>query len=491
MGDMVDYSNSNMTRNPKQGSVATGKKSYRKSLILSRPKSVVLRYHQHLVSLIDGDFGTSAVGRITIFALKVAALEIVRRFSKSKCPFVWKGLQALQILCYPPFQWIQRWAPFKGLVESMQVLSRPLLALSIATIFSDQSKLSDGKSDCVTDSHSDLVKSSELSTVQADMNTSQCSTDSKILESEYWLSQLFQELESQGICLPERINNDELRRFYAASNNDFSCFLTSIKKTVRWREAYRILTEEELEKWSKVVFWHGYDVMHRPCLIVKLGLACSTLASEDRPRFAQAVVSHVEHGIVQLVDADNPQITVLVDCEGLSPLKIPMQMMKSCCSLLQEHFPNRLGCLFVIRLPEVLNFTAQSFIQSLEPTTRKKLKMEGKMYHKVLTDNLPALPSYLGGCCTCSECSEIGNGRMLQPHTAGTSRGDNVGGISDSDNEDSTSLHLHRSNESEDHSFGNYEQLLRTVLIGFLIFWVFISLGFVMYDAGSHHFLSS
>ena len=41
--------------------------------------------------------------------------------------------------------------------------------------------------------------------------------------------------------------------------------------------------------WSKIVFWHGYDVMHRPCLIVRLGLACSTLASKDRPRFAQAV----------------------------------------------------------------------------------------------------------------------------------------------------------------------------------------------------------
>ncbi|MED6120850.1 hypothetical protein PIB30_024875 [Stylosanthes scabra] len=486
MGDTVDYSN--LSRNPKQDSVAIGKKSYRKSLILSCPKSFVLRYHHRVVSLVEGDFGTSAVGRITFFALKVAALEIVRRFSKSKCPFVWKGLQALQILCYPPFQWIQKWTPFKGLVESMQVLSRPLLALSIATIFSDQSESSDGMSDCVTDSHSDLVKPSELSPVQADMNTSQCLGDSKILESEYWLSQLFRELENQGICLPERINNDELRRFYAASNNDFACFLTSIKKTIRWREAYRILTEEELDKWSKVVFWHGYDVLHRPCLIVRLGLACNVLASEDRPRFAQAVVSHVEHGVLQLVEANNPQITVLVDCEGLSPLKIPMKMMKSCCSLLQEHFPNCLGCLFVIRLPEDLNVTAHSFIQSLEPATQKKLKLEGKMYHKVLSDNFPALPSYLGGCCTCSECSEVGYGGMLQPHTAGTSRGYGVGSISD--NEDSPLLHLHRSTESQYDSYGNMEQLLRTIVIGFLIFWVFISLGFVMYDAGSHHFPS-
>lgn len=66
---------------------------------------------------------------------------------------------------------------------------------------------------------------------------------------------------------------------------------------------------------------------------------------------------------MELVDAENPQITVLVDCEGLTPFKVPMQMMRYCSSLLQDHFPNRLGCLFVIRLPPVVRLLAQTFIQ--------------------------------------------------------------------------------------------------------------------------------
>ena len=74
-------------------------------------------------------------------------------------------------------------------------------------------------------------------------------------------------------------------------------------------------------------------------------------------------VSQVEYGVLHLVDADNPQITVLVDCIGLSPLRVPMQMMRSCFSLLQDHFPNRLGCLFVIRLPAVVRVIAQTLIQ--------------------------------------------------------------------------------------------------------------------------------
>lgn len=40
-----------------------------------------------------------------------------------------------------------------------------------------------------------------------------------------------------------------------------------------------------------------------------------------------------------------------------------MQVMRSCSSLLQDHFPNRLGCLLVIRLPPVVRVITQTFIQ--------------------------------------------------------------------------------------------------------------------------------
>ncbi|KAK7261457.1 hypothetical protein RIF29_27770 [Crotalaria pallida] len=454
------------------------KKAYRKPLITSCSNRLGRR--------IQGGSGSSSLGHIAIFLLKVAALEMVRRFSKSRCPHIWRGLRALQILCYPPFKWIQRWAPFKGLVKSMQVLSRPLLVLSIATTFSDQLEYGNGTSDSSTDSH-DSLPSLELSPVQDDFLTSffhafcsQCLADAKILESENWSTKLNHELENQGISLPERINDDELHKFYAASNNDFSCFLASIKKTIQWRKTYRILSEEELLMWSKMVFWHGSDVMNRPCLIVRLGLACNTLTSQDRPRFSQAVVSQVEYGVLYLVDADNPEITVVVDCEGLSPLRIPMQMMRSCSSLLQDHFPNRLGSLFVVRLPEDVD--AQTFIEVLKPATRNKLKIEGRMYQKVLSDNLFTLPLYLGGSCTCMKCSELSNWDMLQHHAAtGTSIKDEDSDISD--DEDSPSLHA--SNGSEFTSlFGDYEHMLRTVIIGFLIFWAVIALCASIYDSG-------
>ena len=109
------------SRTHRSGSVMTENRAYRNLLIEFHPKSFVKRNHEYLTLLLRGRFGRSVVGRITIFLLKVAALEIIRRFSKRRCPCVWRGLQALQILCYPPFKCIQRWAPFKALVDNMQV----------------------------------------------------------------------------------------------------------------------------------------------------------------------------------------------------------------------------------------------------------------------------------------------------------------------------------------------------------------------------------
>lgn len=119
MGDTLTYSNS--SKNSKTGSLVTGHKAYNKPLVASRPKNFAQKNYEQLVSLTHGGFGSSTVGHMTFFLLKVAALETVRRFSKNRCPIVWRGIQALQFLCYPPFKWIQRWAPFKGLVKSMQV----------------------------------------------------------------------------------------------------------------------------------------------------------------------------------------------------------------------------------------------------------------------------------------------------------------------------------------------------------------------------------
>ncbi|XP_076907697.1 phosphatidylinositol/phosphatidylcholine transfer protein SFH9-like [Bidens hawaiensis] len=472
MGDA--FQNHVPTTNFKAASSATSKKDSKLTLDASSSKSFSHTSLKKIPLLLlnNGKMRKSAAIDVSLFLLKVGALETVRRLSKARYPFVWSGLQALQVLCYPPLKWLQRWDPFRNLIRGAHMLSRPLLVLSIATTFSNQSAQNGSNSDDIENSdRSDLNTVSEshpvLPPTQADINVTDDGEDQSHQASSNWLIDLYRELDKQGLCLPERINEDELRRFHTAANGDFSCLLVLVKKSIRWRETYRILSEEELEMWSNMVFWHGSDVNNRPCLIIRL-VACISLPPGDRPRFAQAIVSQVEHGILHLVDAENPQITVLVDCEGLS-LRFPMQLLRSCSVTLQENYPNRLGCLFVIRLPPVGRVIAQTFIQVLRPATRQKLKIVGKMYKNTLSEYLQTFPSYLGGECGCSRCSKLSNAHMQLPQfdEFTSNRQLNADGVG-----------FERFNP--DHEFGDVnegcERVLRAAVIGILMVWVLIAL---------------
>ncbi|KAK2985004.1 hypothetical protein RJ640_015599 [Escallonia rubra] len=487
-----------LRRKTERTSAFTGEKMSSICLTASAPKSFSHKFSNHIASVRFGKIGSGTGSQLAFFLLKVAALEAVRRFSRARCPFVWSGLQALQVLCCPPFKWIQKWEPFRFLVKGMQILSRPLLVLSIATAFSDQSGCSNATSDVIedsqsaSDSHAVPESDPEVSFTQATPDTRHlynscfhvlcriCDEVPQSLSPTSWLFRLYGELENQGISLPERIDKDELHRFYTAANGDFSCLLSSVKKTIRWREKYKMLSGQELEIWSNMVFWHGFDVEHRPCLIVRLGLACISLPSDERPRFAQAVVSQVEHGVLHLVESECPLITVLVDCEGLSPLRFPMQIMRSCSTILQDHFPNRLGCLFIIRLPPVVRVIAQTLIHALKPVTLQKLKIEGKTYQKVLSEYLQVLPSSLGGICTCRRCVNLSICNMqpcaVEPNNREINADINSG-------EDLTSPHL--SHETNMHTIGNCDHVLRAAVVGMLIFWILIALIAGTYDPES------
>ncbi|KAH9627527.1 hypothetical protein KSS87_016241 [Heliosperma pusillum] len=384
-----------------------------KSKGFSSPENSLLKPLCRIISK-DG-VGGGVCGDVAFFVLKLVALETTRRVSKSKCPFAWRSLQACQMLCYPPFKWVQRWAPFKGLVQGMRILSRPLMIISIATAFSDISDTMSAPNEH-TASASDNVDNDSpslqpcvdaricpcLITVYFHRNENEASS---CLPLENWMLKLYKELEQQGFSLPARFDESELQRFYTAANGDFSSLLSSVKKTIRWRETFNILSQEELKMWSNVVFWHGYDVRQTPCLIVRLGVACTILQNHERPRFAQAVVSQMDHGIMHLADHRNPQILVLVDCESLSPFKLPFQMIRSCSLLFQDHYPNCLGGLFVIRLPPVLRVMVQTFMKVLKPLTRQKLEFLGERYREVLSEYFQDIPACLGGTCICATCS--------------------------------------------------------------------------------------
>ncbi|BBH04824.1 SEC14 cytosolic factor family protein / phosphoglyceride transfer family protein, partial [Prunus dulcis] len=347
-----------LRRIPQEANVAMtgGKNKSHDHIVASRPNASL----QHITSL---RIGNGAASQVALFLLKMAALETVRRFSRAKCPWAWRGFQALQFLCYPPFKWFQRFAPFKALVNGMQVVSKPLLVLSIATAFSDEAEPFNRTSDGINNSDACSEVDSEVSSECINVST----LDTRIpdefpqnVQPEMWLTQLHKELETQGITLPERIDEEELRR----------------------------------------------------------SLRC---------------VSQVEHGVFHLLDANNAQITVV--------------------------------------LPPVLRVIAQTFIQVLKPYTREKLRIEGEMYRKILSEYLETLPSYLGGKCMCKICSDISITDMQQPHANEVAMTEQRLNVLEGGNP----VTAHPTYEAEIDMDRNCDQVLRTAIVCILMIWVFIA----------------
>ncbi|CAH9097523.1 unnamed protein product [Cuscuta europaea] len=356
LGDTSLESHSNATQRLNVGVITNRKKLPKNYLVATASEHFTSKALKCITSVKKCVRTGGAVDNVVMFFITTAALEVLRRFSKSKCPFIWNGLQTLQAICYPPFKWMQKWIPFKPLAKEMQKISGPMLFLSIATLFSDDSSPSEDSS------YYSNVSQTPKSQLQLS-ETSCYHNGPDAHHSENWLLDLHSKLRMEDITLPERLDDDYIRRFYASTRGDFQRTMSLVKKTIQWRQSYTFLSTEELSAWSNVVFWHGYDSRKLPCLIIRLGLACSNLKSSERDFFGKVIVSQIEHGVVSFVNIEHPQIVVLMDCDGLSPLGFPIQMMRSCATLLQDHYPNHLYVLMVIRIPRVAHVIMQTLLQ--------------------------------------------------------------------------------------------------------------------------------
>eukprot|EP01018_Ginkgo_biloba_P011483 Gb_23883 [translate_table: standard] len=242
--------------------------------------------------------------------------------------------------------------------------------------------------------------------------------------------------------------------------------MSSVEKTILWRETYHFFPLQQLESWSHLVFWHGWDIQLRPCLIIRLGLACSCLRPDERPRFAQAVVSQVEYGVLHFLYSGDSRITVIIDCEKTFAFGFPMQMVKSCIVVVQQHFPARLASLFVMNLPPIMRIITKAFIQVLTPSTRKKVHIEGDLRLSRLSEYFECIPSFLGGDCTCAHCNKAYVHDDRDP--IATSK-ELVHGESDGEEE--------QGNLSENYPSprGSCDRILRIIIIAFLLLWIVVA----------------
>lgn len=119
---MSDYLRLPETRANMESSMGNNSKGKsRLSLVAAIPKPYPPKELKKIASSDQNRPGMEMAVEIGWFLLKIGTLEVIRRLSKAHCPSVWHALQALQVVSYSPFKWIEQWRPLSFLVKFMQV----------------------------------------------------------------------------------------------------------------------------------------------------------------------------------------------------------------------------------------------------------------------------------------------------------------------------------------------------------------------------------
>lgn len=481
MGEEQDTSLEGMPQEIK-GSFS-GKRSL--SMMKSLRNAMVKTAVQPIVSIKSIRVNRESSGKLLAFAIKVAALEIIRRHTHTRCPPIWTCIQSLPLLQVPPFSWLQCWGPFNYLLSGSQAFSKPILFLSLANTITDkvdelrtvEEPANSMVETCNNDENPGADYSEEvgpLAIVPANIAREQGTSQTSEYVSD-GVTLLKRELEKSCVLLPDRIGDDELERFLLAANNNVKQCAALVKKNVRWRETFYFFPPYELEKWSSLVFWHGYDTRMRPSLVVRVGSAYSILKANERPSFAQAILSQVEYGVTHLLNEEDPRITVVIDCEGTSVIGFPVNMLKSCCARVQENYPTRLAALFVVNLPPVVRVITQTIIQVLKPATKRKIFVEGDQFNALieLYGSPDTMPVFLGGRCACSDCNKMAltSNTSLRLQLMGAEEG-----LEDDDDTDESDIDDVLGNEGEHSTYHLFNSVVRALIVVVLMLWVVVSL---------------
>jgi hypothetical protein len=122
--------------------------------------------------------------------------------------------------------------------------------------------------------------------------------------------------------------------------------------------------------------------------------------------------------------------------------------------------------------------------QVLESSTLEKVHMEGENYTGKLVKYMGGrekVPSYLGGCCTCTSCKEQvctkkESGEASSSVAHGRPRSQQLKQVEEGEAEKEDKDFVENPLIEPPPSFATYTAMLRTIIVGLLMFWVFVAM---------------
>ncbi|KAG2035216.1 CRAL/TRIO domain-containing protein [Suillus americanus] len=172
-----------------------------------------------------------------------------------------------------------------------------------------------------------------------------------------------------------------LLRYLRATNWNADVAIKRLEDTLKWRREFGIydrITAEYIEPEAKdgKGFLFGFDTHGRPAI----HLSPSKLSAEESPRTIQFIIWILEHAF-DLMGPGVETLALLVDYAGNT--KNPsFNLCRIMLSIIQTHYPERLGLALIAHLPWFLNAFITLLTPFMDPYTRQKL-----VFNPVINEN--------------------------------------------------------------------------------------------------------
>lgn len=169
-----------------------------------------------------------------------------------------------------------------------------------------------------------------------------------------------------------------LLRYLRATKWSIDEAVKRIQATLAWRREYGLddLTPDFLspEQVTGKQIILGYDKLGRPCQYLSPGRQ----NTDPSPRQIQ----HLFYMLERMIDMMPPGVESLVLMVNFRPSKerqdttIPVSMAREILSLLQNHYPERLGLVLMINVHWIIRAFLKIISVFMDPTTRDKFKFD-------------------------------------------------------------------------------------------------------------------
>lgn len=194
------------------------------------------------------------------------------------------------------------------------------------------------------------------------------------------------------------LSRDCLLRYLRATKwKNAAAAIGRLEDTLKWRRTYGVYdsltanyVEPEAVTGKEILF--GYDIHGRPAMY----MFPSRQNTDDPVRQIQFVVWMLERGI-DLMGPGVETIDLLINY-GEKSKGPTFSTSRTVLSMLQEHYPERLGSSLVINVPFILNAFYKMINPFIDPVTREKMKFNPKLVEdKMFTAEM--VMTEWGGTC--------------------------------------------------------------------------------------------